>query len=96
MLDSLQRELPRQNWKVDVATWSAGTLKAGVRVFVGPEQPPPAVELVSRALDAGGVVAQQFTGYRAYREERMRTDPNAGGIDLAANQDFVIVVGRAE
>lgn len=83
-------------WNVEVATWSAGTLKPGVRVFVGPEQPPPTVELVSRALDAGGVAAQQFTGYRAYREERMRADSNAGGIDLAANQDFVIVVGRAE
>lgn len=83
-------------WSVDVTTWSAGTLKPGVRVFVGPEQPTPAVTLVSRALDAGGAASQQFTGYRAFREERMRADPSAGGIDLAAHQDFVIVVGRAE
>ena len=83
-------------WTIDVAQWSAGTLKPGVRIFVGPEQPTPSAELVTRALEASGAAPQQFTGYRAYREERMRADPSAGGIDLAQDQDFVIVVGRAE
>ena len=94
--ESLGAVFRAAGWSVDVAPWSAGTLKPGVRMFVGPEQPTPAITLVSRALDAGGVASQQFTGYRAFREERMRADPSAGGIDLAANQDFVIVVGRAE
>jgi len=94
--ESLAGVFRAAGWSVEVSPWSAGTLKAGVRLFVGPDEPTPAVELVNRALEAAGAAPQQFTGYRAYREERMRTDPSAGGIDLAPNQDFVIVVGRAE
>jgi hypothetical protein len=94
--ESLASAFRTAGWSVEVDVWTNGTLKPGVRVFVGPEEAPPAVELVSRALEAGGVLAQQFLGYRAYRAERIRAGAGAAGIDLRDDQAFVIVVGRAE
>jgi hypothetical protein len=94
--ESLASVFRAAGWNVEVDVWTNGTLKPGVRVFVGPEEVPPAVEIVSRALEAGGVTAQQFLGYREYRAERVRAGAAAAGIDLRDDQDFAIVVGRAE
>jgi hypothetical protein len=94
--ESLASVFRAAGWQVEVDVWTNGTLKPGVRMFVGPEEVPPAVEIVSRALEAGGVTAQQFLGYREYRAERIRAGAGAAGIDLRDDQDFAIVVGRAE
>ena len=54
---------------------------------------PSYVAVAQQALESTGFTFKSGTGYRAYFEERKRTDPAWPGIPLAADQDFVVVVG---
>jgi len=68
-------------------------LKPGpIRILVGEELEPPAVDTVRRALEAGGLTTETGTGYRAFYEERKRDNPNWAGIPLEAEQPFVVVI----
>lgn len=68
-------------------------LKPGpMRILVGDEVEPPAVDTVRRALEAGGLTVETGTGYRTFYEEKKRENPNWPGIPLEATQAFVVVV----
>ena len=80
-------------WQPTSQKLTGMVLKPGpVRILVGEELEPPAVDTVRRALEAGGLTTETGTGYRAFYEERKRDNPNWAGIPMEAEQPFVVVI----
>jgi len=80
-------------WQPTTQKLTGMMLKPGpIRILVGEELEPPAVDTVRRALEAGGLTTETGTGYRAFYEERKRDNPNWAGIPLEAEQPFVVVI----
>lgn len=80
-------------WQPTTQKLTGMVLKPGpVRILVGEELEPPAVDTVRRALEAGGLATETGTGYRAFYEERKRDNPNWAGIPMEAEQPFVVVI----
>jgi hypothetical protein len=80
-------------WQPTTQKLTGMVLKPGpIRILVGEELEPPAVDTVRRALEAGGLTTETGTGYRAFYEERKRDNPNWAGIPLEAEQPFVVVI----
>jgi hypothetical protein len=69
-------------------------LRAGLFVFAADETPSPAAAAATNALAAAHLTASVASGYRDYAAERRRADPNWAGFQLAADQEFLIAVGR--
>jgi len=68
-------------------------IKPGLFVLVA-DQPSPRTDAVHEALDRAALPHTVGTGYRAFSDDRRRSDPNWRGAEFAASQEFVIVVGR--
>jgi hypothetical protein len=80
-------------WQPTTQKLTGMVLKPGpIRILVGEELEPPAVDTVRRALEAGGLTTETGTGYRAFYEERKRDNPNWAGIPLEVEQPFVVVI----
>jgi tetratricopeptide (TPR) repeat protein len=69
-------------------------MKPGVYLFAADAAPPPYVETARAALEAAGLSPVFGSDYRAYYEERARTNPNFGGFRLDEEQSYLIVIGR--
>lgn len=69
-------------------------MRAGLFVFAADDPPSNAAANVSSALEATALGATVATGYREFVDERRRADPNWRGFELAADQGFVVAVGR--
>lgn len=69
-------------------------MKPGVYLFAADAEPPPYVETVRSALDAAGLSPVFGSDYRAYYDDRARTNPNFSGFRLDPDQTYLIVIGR--
>ncbi len=81
-------------WTVRGIVESPFPLRSGLFVFAADETPSPAAAAATAALEAAHLPATVASGYRDYANDRRRADPNWGGFQLAADQDFLIAVGR--
>jgi len=68
-------------------------LKPGLSILIAAEDPPSYVAVAQQALESTGFTFKTGFGYRAYFDERKQADPKWPGIQLAPDQDFVVVVG---
>lgn len=91
----LQSAFEEAGWKIRGVETLRFQVKAGVHVFAADELPSNYIEIAENALNGANVpVVSSGRGYRAYVEEKKKENPDYVGIDLAPNQDYVIVVGR--
>ncbi|HSQ01249.1 MAG TPA: glycosyltransferase family 39 protein [Candidatus Dormibacteraeota bacterium] len=81
-------------WSVRALVESPFPLRAGLFVFAADETPSPAAAAATVALEAAHLPAAVASGYRDYASDRRRANPNWSGFQLAADQEFLIAVGR--
>lgn len=90
---SLEAIFREAGWQPQIQRLTGMMLKQGpVRILVGEEQEHPTVDIVRRALSAGGIVAETGTGYRAFFEEKKRENPAWPGVPMAPEQGFLVVI----
>jgi len=81
-------------WSVRPLVEAPFPLRAGLFVFAADENPSPSAAAATAALEAAHLRAAVASGYRDYASDRRRADPNWTGFQLAADQEFLIAVGR--
>ncbi len=95
--DAFQRELEdtflESGWEIAGSSEATISLRAGLRVFVADDVLPDHVSIAVDGLRAAGFDVFAGSGYRAFYERKIEEDPNFSGVELAPEQDFVIVVG---
>jgi hypothetical protein len=95
--DLFQRELEatflEAGWEVVDSTVSPRPLRAGIRVFIAEDDFPDHVSIAVNGLRAAGLEVFAGSGYRAFYQKQKEKDPEFSGVELAPDQDFVIVVG---
>src|SRR5262249_56212913 len=91
--DAFEGVFKQAGWESATQTVTGMVLKPGLSVLVAAEDPPSYVAVAQQALDSTGFTLKTGSGYRAYFEERKQADPKWPGIPLAADQDYVVVVG---
>jgi hypothetical protein len=91
--DALEGVFKQAGWETATQTVTGMVLKPGLSILIAAEEPPPYVATAQRALEATAFQWKTGRGYRPYFEERKRADPKWPGIELAPDQDFVVVVG---
>ena len=79
-------------WQV-VTRPATFSVRSGVFFFAAEDLPSSIVEDALKALQAVGFAPTVGLGYRSFFEERKRADPNWRGVELDADQSFVIVIG---
>lgn len=88
----LQQVFEQAGWPVQVER-APYPVKTGIFMLAGDETPPPFVDTVSSAFDAGGIDVQYLTGYRDFYKGRQAENPKWVGPTLADDQPFTIVIG---
>jgi hypothetical protein len=93
LADAFAGVFRQAGWEPVTQRMTGIMLKPGLSILMAEEQPPSYATVAQQALEATGFQFKSGTGYRQYSEERRRADPNWPGIPLAADQDFVVVIG---
>lgn len=95
--DAFQLEIEdaflQSGWKIAASSKFSRPLKGGIKVFAADELLPDHVSVAVSGLRGIGFEVAAGTGYRAYYDSQKEKNPNFSGIELAPDQDFVIVVG---
>ncbi len=95
--DSFQFELEdaflQSGWKIAASSKSARPLRSGLRVFAAGDELPDHVSVAVSGLRGIGFEVFAGTGYRAFYDRQKEKNPDFSGVELAPDQDFVIVVG---
>ena len=95
--DAFQLEIEdaflQSGWKIAASSKFSGPLKAGIKVFAANDVLPEHVSVAVSGLRSIGLDVAAGTGYRAYYDSQKEKNPNFQGIELAPDQDFVIIVG---
>jgi hypothetical protein len=68
----------------------------GLALLVADDEPPASAATVIEALEAAGLDVELHLGYRAVLAQHRAASTQAPAIDLAADQPFVLVVGRPD
>jgi len=90
----LQHVFQEAGWKVQGNAPVTFPLKAGVFFFMADEEPPDHVRSIEEAFYDAGIDIKAGRGYRRFFEDKKKEDPGWQGIQLAPDQDFVLVIGR--
>jgi len=70
-------------------------MKPGVYIFAADEDPPAYVGIAQQALEAAGIeIASSGRGYRQFYQAKKTENPNWIGFEMAADQTYVIAIGR--
>jgi tetratricopeptide (TPR) repeat protein len=80
-------------FRVAAETPARFPLKPGIYLFSAEDQPESYVETVRAALQAIGKVPTVGLGYRAYYEDKLKTNPAYQGFAFAADQTYLIAIG---
>ena len=80
-------------WEIAGSSESTKSLRAGLRVFIADEVMPDHVSDALYGLRGAGFDVFAGTGYRGFYKRQKEKDPNFSGVELAPEQEFVIVVG---
>jgi len=91
---SLEKVFGQAGWTVSSKVITSFRLKPGIFFFVATEADPPEyVTVAYTAMKSAGIEAVYASGYRAYSETMKQQNPGWSGIELAADQEFAIVLG---
>ena len=94
---SFQQEIEdaflQSGWEIAASSESARPLRAGLRVFAAVNELPDHVSVAVSGLRGIGFEVFAGTGYRAFYDRQKEKNPDFSGVELAPDQDFVIVVG---
>lgn len=91
--DAFEGVFKQAGWESATQTVTGMLLKPGLSILIAAEDPPSYVGVAQQALESTGFTFKTGSGYRAYFDERRQADPKWPGIPLAADQDYVVVVG---
>jgi len=95
--DAFQREIEdaflQSGWEVAASSKSTRPLRAGLRVFAADVVLPDHVSIAVSGLRGTGFEVFAGSGYRAFYDKQKEKNPSFSGVELAPDQDFVIVVG---
>jgi len=91
--DAFEGVFKQAGWDTVTQTITGMVLKPGLSILVASEDPPSYVVVAQQALESTSFTFKVGSGYRGYFEERRRADPTWTGIPLAADQEYVVVVG---
>jgi len=91
--DAFEGVFKQAGWESATQTVSGMVLKPGLSILIAAEDPPSYVAVAQQALESTGFTFKTGFAYRAYFDERKQADPKWPGIQLAPDQDFVVVVG---
>jgi len=95
--DLFQRELEatflESGWEIAGSAVSTRSLRAGIRLFTADDELADHISVAVNGLRAVGFEVFAGTGYRAFYDKQKTKDPDFSGVELAPEQDFVIVVG---
>ena len=95
--DSFQFEIEdaflQAGWVIASSTNFAKPLRAGLRVYVADAELPDHVSVAVNGLRGIGLDVFAGNGYRAFYDKQKEKNPDFSGVELAPDQDFVIVVG---
>ncbi len=69
-------------------------IRPGLHFMMADDEPPSYIEDILHALEATGATVVSGRGYRAFYDERKRTDPSWNGFPMDDDQRYVIAVGR--
>jgi hypothetical protein len=95
--ESFQQEIGdaflQSGWEIAASSESTRPLRAGLRVFAADDVLPDHVSVVVSGLRGIGFEVFAGHGYRAFYDRQKEKNPGFSGVELAPDQDFVIVVG---
>ncbi len=91
--DAFEGVFRQAGWESATQTVTGMLLKPGLSILIAAEDPPSYVAVAQQALESTGFTFKTGSGYRAYFDERRQADPKWPGIELAPDQEFVVVVG---
>jgi hypothetical protein len=91
---TLQGIFEEAGWQVRGNAPVRFQMKPGIYVFAADEEPPEYVAQAHEALEAGGITVNAGRGYRDFYNQKKEENPTWVGIELAADQTYVIAVGR--
>jgi uncharacterized membrane protein len=91
---ALQEVFDEAGWEVRGNTTVGFPIKPGLYVFIAEEEPPAYARTALAALEGTGMPITAGVGYRAFYADKKRENPNWNGFDMAADQSYVVVVGR--
>jgi len=95
--DSFQLEIEdaflQSGWKIAASSKSTNQLRTGLKVFAADAELPDHVSVAINGLRGIGLDVFAGNGYRAFYDKQKAANPDFSGVELAPDQDFVIVVG---
>jgi hypothetical protein len=91
---TLQSVFEEAGWQVRGNVPVGFALKPGVFVFSADEEPPDYIGDAIEAIQAAGITVTSGRGYRQFYQDKKKENPNWRGFDLAADQTYVIAIGR--
>jgi tetratricopeptide (TPR) repeat protein len=92
--DDLVAALTGAGWEVRLNERATIPIKAGVHLMVKGESETTDAARLRQALGAAGFAVNLGTGYQAFFDEKRRNDPQFVGLSFAADQDFILALGR--
>lgn len=69
-------------------------IRPGLYFMMADEEPTEDVGAIGSSLEAAGLTLTTGRAYRAFYQERKRTNPSWNGFEMADDQPYVIAIGR--
>lgn len=92
---ALQSAFEEAGWQVKGNGSIRFPMKPGIFVFAGDEEPPDYLSSVHDAFEAAGLTVTSGRGYREFVRQKKEEKPDWVGLELGADDTYVIAVGRA-
>jgi hypothetical protein len=92
---ALQAVFEEAGWQIKGNQPVKFAMKPGVYVFAADEDPPLYLSMVNDAFEAAGIPITSGRGYREFVRQKKEETPSWVGLELGADETYVIAVGRA-
>jgi len=83
-------------WEVIALDAGSMVIKPGIFLLVGDDDWPSYAETAYNAFKRAGIQVKAARGYRSYSEQQSNENPTWRGPKLAADQTYVVAIGRPE
>ncbi len=91
----LEKVFTDAGWSIERRQALSFPVKPGIFAFVADEVAPDYVQQMLQAFESAGIEVNVGTGYRDFYAEKKKESADYRGFDLKADQDYVLVIGRA-
>ena len=92
---ALQAVFEEAGWQIKGNQPVKFAMKPGIYVFAADEDPPLYLSMVNDAFEAAGIPITSGRGYREFVRQKKEETPSWVGLELGADETYVIAVGRA-